>query len=71
MDFEDDNATYLKKEWYISCELADGDTKILEDDIVTFYGEFNGTEKMERSLTGTTDYVPNLNVKYYQIISEN
>lgn len=68
-DLDDDSATYLKKEWYISYELDDGESKILEDDVVIFYGEFNGAEKMERALTGTTDYVPNLNAKYYEIVS--
>lgn len=67
----DDNATYLKKEWYISYELQDNDTRILEDDVVTFYGEFNGTEEMERALTHTSDYVPNLTAQYYDIIKGN
>lgn len=69
-NWEDENSTYLEKEWYISYELPDGESKILENDVVVFYGEFTGAEEMKRALTGTTDYVPNLSAKYHQIISQ-
>lgn len=70
LDLENDNSTYLQKEWYISYEIADGESRILTNDVVVFYGEYNGTIEMERALTGTTEYVPNLKAKYHEIISE-
>lgn len=70
LDLENDNSTYLQKEWYISYEVADGESRILANDVVVFYGEYNGTIEMERALTGTKEYVPNLKAKYHKIISE-
>lgn len=70
LDLENDNSTYLQKEWYISYEIADGESRILTNDVVVFYGEYNGTIEMERALTGTTEYVPNLKAKYHEIILE-
>lgn len=69
LDFENPDSTYLEKEWYISYEIAEGEPKILENDVVYFYGEYAGTEEMKRALTGSTDYVPKLNAVYHDIIS--
>lgn len=60
--------TYLEKEWYISYELPDGHPRILEDDIIIFYGEYNGTLELERALTGTKDYVPSLIAEFYEFV---
>lgn len=70
LDLENADSTYLQKEWYISYEIAEGESRILTNDVVVFYGEYNGTIEMERALTGTTEYVPNLKAKYHKIISE-
>ncbi len=70
LDLKNDNSTYLQKEWYISYEIADGESRILANDVVVFYGEYNGTVEMERALTGTKEYVPNLKAKYHKIISD-
>ncbi len=59
--------TFLQNEWYVRYELKDGDTKILKDDIVEFYGTFDGTQEMERALTGIKESVPTISVKYYKI----
>lgn len=59
-------ATYLDKEWYVEYYLSDDESRILEDDIVTFYGTYDGTSKLERALTGVTDYVPTLKAEYYE-----
>lgn len=70
LDLENANSTYLQKEWYISYEIAEGELRILTNDVVVFYGEYTGTIEMERALTGTTEYVPNLKARYHEIISE-
>ena len=70
LDLENANSTYLQKEWYISYEIAEGESRILTNDVVVFYGEYTGTIEMERALTGTTEYVPNLKARYHEIISE-
>lgn len=59
-------ATYLDKEWYVEYYLSDDESRILEDDIVTFYGTYDGTSKLERALTGVTDYVPTLKAEYIE-----
>ena len=69
-DWEDSNSTYLKKEWYVSYDLSDKDTKILEDDVVMFYGVFDGTETVNRALTKTKDEVPCLKAQYFEITKE-
>lgn len=62
--------TWLKKEWFVDYKLPEGASKILEDDVITFYGEFDGTTEMERALTGTKDEVPVLKAVYYDLVSE-
>lgn len=59
--------TYLDKEWYVEYYLSENESRILEDDIVTFYGTYDGTSKLERALTGVTDYVPTLKAEYCEI----
>ena len=59
--------TYFQHEWYFTYEIPDDVPKILDNDVVVFYGEYNGTKEMKRALTGTTDYVPNMIVKYHEI----
>lgn len=48
-------------EWYISYELPEGSSRIIEGDTVTFYGTFDGLAKVKRAFTGVTDYVPRIN----------
>lgn len=59
--------TYLKEEWFVSYELPENSERILEDDIVIFYGEYNGTIEMTRSLTNTKEFIPNIKAEYYTI----
>ena len=44
--------------------------KILTDDIVVVYGEFTGLEEVTRALTGTTDEIPRIEVKYADLVDE-
>lgn len=59
--------TWLQKEWYIDMIPSDGDGRILEDDIVTFYGEYSGLTEVKRALTGAKEQIPTIKVKYSQI----
>jgi len=51
------------KEWFIYYDLPDGDPRILEGDVLTFFGEFNGIEKFSRALGGDV-YIPTLRARY-------
>ena len=55
---------YADDEYYMLDKRGGDAVKILEDDIITVYGEFTGLEKITRVLTGTTDELPRIEVKY-------
>lgn len=55
---------YADDEYYMLDKRGGDAVKILEDDIITVYGEFTGLEKITRALTGTTDELPRIEVKY-------
>ena len=55
---------YADDEYYMLDKRGGDAVKILEDDIITVYGEFTGLEKIARVLTGTTDELPRIEVKY-------
>lgn len=59
--------TWLKKEWYIAMDPENASPRILEDDVITFYGEFAGTTKIVRALTETKEDVITLDAAYYTI----
>ena len=59
--------TYLKKEWYVSIDTKDIRPRILEDDIVVFYGVYTGTTEVTRALTKTKDSVTTIDAKYFEI----
>lgn len=59
--------TWLQKEWFVGIDAENASPRILENDIVTFYGEFSGTTNMERALTGTTDKIITLKAAYFTI----
>ena len=56
-------------EWWIKYEIPKDAPRILDKDKVTFYGEFMGLKSITRALTNTKDYVPQLDAKYYEILS--
>ena len=53
-------------EWYISYKLPEGSSRIIENDTVTFYGEYMGVEEMTRALTNTKTYIPRIKAKYHE-----
>lgn len=55
---------YADNEYYMLDKRGGDAVKILDDDIITVYGEFTGLEKITRALTSTTDELPRIEVKY-------
>lgn len=55
---------YADDEYYMLDKRSGDAVKILDDDIITVYGEFTGLEKITRALTSTTDELPRIEVKY-------
>ena len=61
---------YADDEYYMLDKRGDDAVKILEDDIITVYGEFTGLEKITRALTSTTDELPRIEVMYADLVEE-
>lgn len=61
---------YADDEYYMLDKRGGNAVKILEDDIITVYGEFTGLEKITRALTSTTDELPRIEVKYADLVEE-
>lgn len=61
---------YLSNEYYMVDKRQKDSVRILEDDIITVYGEFSGEEKVTRALTSTTDELPRIEVKYADLVEE-
>ncbi len=51
---------------FATVELADDEDRILEDDIITIYGECEGKYSYE-TVMGNTVTLPKINVKYFKI----
>lgn len=67
------NGTYFDKMIWIfdkRTEDSDGYVKILEDDIVTFYGEFNGLQETKNALNGEKGEDLALDIYYADIVQE-
>jgi hypothetical protein len=61
---------YSDDEYYMLDKRGGDAVKILEDDIITVYGEFTGLEKITRALTSTTNELPRIEVKYADLVDE-
>lgn len=61
---------YVDDEYYMLDKRGSSAVKILTDDIVVVYGEFTGLEEVTRALTGTTDEIPRIEVKYADLVDE-
>ena len=61
---------YADDEYYMLDKRGGDAVKILENDIITVYGEFTGLEKITRALTSTTDELPRIEVKYADLVEE-
>lgn len=61
---DDDGGT-----WYIKYSSKNGESRILEDDIVKFYGECKGL-KTYTALLGQEVTIPELDAEYFDLIQE-
>lgn len=59
---------YSDHEYFMYDCRVDDTTKLLEDDILTIYGEFAGLQTVTRALTGTKEDVPAIKAYYIDII---
>ena len=59
MRVEDSNGN----DWYVSYSYSDKESKILEDDKITIFGECDGTEQYE-TIMGDTRRIPSIEAKY-------
>ena len=70
---DDGSGSYFDKMIWIfdkRDEDSDGYVKLLEEDIVTFYGEFTGLQESENSLTDEKTEDMSLNIYYADIVQE-
>ena len=61
---------YADDEYYMLDKRSGDAVKILDEDVITVYGEFTGLEKITRALTSTTDELPRIEVKYADLVEE-
>ena len=61
---------YADDEYYMLDKRGSSAVKILDEDVITVYGEFTGLEKIARALTSTTDELPRIEVKYADLVEE-
>ncbi len=59
---------YSDNEYFMYDCRIDDSTRLLEDDILTIYGEFAGLQTVTRALTGTKEDVPAIKAYYIDII---
>lgn len=68
------NDTYdmwLGDEYFMYDCRIDDNTKILQDDILTVYGECDGTTTVERAFTGTKEDIVSIKAIYIDLIEED
>jgi cell division septum initiation protein DivIVA len=61
---------YMDDEYYVADNRAENSEKILKDDIIKVYGEFTGVETVTRALTGTKEDIPQISMKFSELIEE-
>lgn len=59
---------YIDDEYYLIDKRGSGSIKVLEDDVLVVYGEFTGMKTVTRALTWTRDEIPQINVKYTELV---
>ena len=52
--------------WYVTYTMSDGESRILEDDKITVYGECSGVTSY-KTVLGSTVTIPSVKMKYYSI----
>ena len=66
----DEYGMWIGDEYVLYDARDDKSTKIIEGDYIEIYGDYNGTTAVTRALTNTTDYVPSINVLYFNVLEE-
>lgn len=61
---------YMDDEYYVADNRAQNSEKILKDDIIKVYGEFTGVETVTRALTGAKEDIPQISMRYSELIEE-
>lgn len=61
---------YMDDEYYALDKRSSDSVKILQDDVITIYGEFTGMTQITRALTNTQDEIPCVDVHFVDIIDE-
>lgn len=68
---EYDEESFLEDEWidtiYVSYKRSEGEQRILEDDIISIYGELDGMETYTSVLSGRIS-IPSVKAKYIDIV---
>ena len=67
----DEYGIWLGDEYIIYDERVNDDTKVLQDDILKVYGTIAGTTEVTRALTGVTEEIPAINMKYLELVDED
>ena len=61
---------YLDDEYFMYDNRADNSMKILKEDVLKIYAEFEGLEEVKRALTGVEEEIPAIKAYYVELISE-
>lgn len=67
----DEYNMWLGDEYFMSDGREEKDMKILQDDVLTIYAEFDGTTTVERALTGTKEDVLSVKAIYIDLIEDD
>lgn len=67
----DEYDMWLGDEYFMSDYRDEKDMKILVDDILLVYAEFDGTKQIERAFTGTKEDVLSIKAIYIELIEED
>lgn len=61
---------YYSDEYYLLDMRSADSVKILDEDIIVVYGEFSGLKSITRALTNTVDELPEIEVRFAELVSE-
>lgn len=67
----DELGMWMGNEYFMFDERESKNPKILQDDVLAVYGEFDGTQTVTRALTNTKENVPSFKAKYIELIDED
>lgn len=67
----DGYGAYFGNEYYFIDKRASGSVKILNDDVITVYGDFVGLEKLTRALTDIEEEFPKIEVRYADLLADD